>query len=239
MYDITFVGNSTAPSSFGFIFEGVTSGNFSSFHCEQAMTCYQVGDANAAVTGGVFRRLECGPQGAGTTTCVDTNSSDTHVIFLGIENLVSSTNSLVDNVLGKTITAALIGMYQTMPSSGNVPPEVLSGTATMTTAAITAGSCGTTVTVAAAGVLTTDSISFSFNAAPAGSNADLVAWLTTNNVKLCILPELGRDTGCGNHQLASNSLKPWLYKSQCDLALFLPASLQTRKSFPRSCDVLI
>jgi len=64
----------------------------------------------------------------------------------------------------------------------NVPQIIGSGTATMTTAAITAGNCGTTVTVAATGVATTDTITWAFNAAPAGSNAGLVAWPTTNNV---------------------------------------------------------
>lgn len=72
--------------------------------------------------------------------------------------------------------------------SGCIPQVVASGTATMTTAAITAGNCGTTVTVAAAGVATTDSIAFSFNAAPAGSNAGLVSWPTANNVNFAYCP---------------------------------------------------
>jgi hypothetical protein len=66
---------------------------------------------------------------------------------------------------------------------GNTVPQVIgSGTAAMTTAAIVAGNCGTTVTVSATGVATTDTITWAFNAAPAGSNAGLVAWPTTNNV---------------------------------------------------------
>jgi hypothetical protein len=70
----------------------------------------------------------------------------------------------------------------------NVPQVIASGTATMTTAAITAGNCGTTVTVAATGTATTDSIAFSFNAAPAGSNAGLVSWPTANNVNFAYCP---------------------------------------------------
>lgn len=47
-----------------------------------------------------------------------------------------------------------------------------------------AGSCGTTVTVAATGVTTTDSISWAFNAAPAANPAELVvsSWPTAGNV---------------------------------------------------------
>jgi hypothetical protein len=61
---------------------------------------------------------------------------------------------------------------------------VASGTATMTTAAIGAGACGTTVTVAATGSATTDRITHSYNAAPAANPAQLVisAWPTVNNV---------------------------------------------------------
>jgi hypothetical protein len=59
-----------------------------------------------------------------------------------------------------------------------------SGTATMTTAAIAAGACGTTVTVSASGVATIDSIAWAFNAAPAANPAQLVvsAWPTSGNV---------------------------------------------------------
>ena len=52
---------------------------------------------------------------------------------------------------------------------------VANGTAAMTTAAITAPACGATVTVVATGALTTDAIQWAFNAAPAGTNAGLVA----------------------------------------------------------------
>jgi hypothetical protein len=58
----------------------------------------------------------------------------------------------------------------------------------LTTAAIGAGACGTTVTVAAAGVVATDSVSFSLNAAPAGTNAGLVAWPTAGNVNFAYCP---------------------------------------------------
>ena len=62
------------------------------------------------------------------------------------------------------------------------------GTAVMTTAAITAPACGTTVTVASASVVATDTIEWAFNAAPAGSNAGLVAWPTSGNVNFAYCP---------------------------------------------------
>ncbi len=61
---------------------------------------------------------------------------------------------------------------------------VASGTASMTTAAIAAGTCGTTVTVAATGVQTTDTITISSNAAVTTPNGLLIInyWPTANNV---------------------------------------------------------
>jgi hypothetical protein len=61
---------------------------------------------------------------------------------------------------------------------------IASGTATMTTAAIGSLACGTTVTVSATGVTTTDTITQAFNAAPAANPGELVvsAWPTANKV---------------------------------------------------------
>jgi hypothetical protein len=73
-------------------------------------------------------------------------------------------------------------------AGGTMTGTIANGTAAMTTAAITAGNCGTTVTVAASGVATTDTITWAFSAAPAGSNAGLVAWPTTNNVNFAYCP---------------------------------------------------
>lgn len=60
-----------------------------------------------------------------------------------------------------------------------------SGTSAMTTAGITTGACGTTVTTAATNVLTTDTIDVSRNAAPTngnGGNLILNWWPTAGNV---------------------------------------------------------
>jgi hypothetical protein len=69
----------------------------------------------------------------------------------------------------------------------NLPQVIGNGTATMTTAAITAGNCGTTVTVGASGVATTDTITWAFNAGPAANPAQLVVstWPTSGNFQYC------------------------------------------------------
>jgi hypothetical protein len=66
----------------------------------------------------------------------------------------------------------------------SIPQVISSGTAAMTTSAIGSGACGATVTVSATGVLTSDSISWSYSAAPAANPAELVvsSWPTANNV---------------------------------------------------------
>lgn len=71
------------------------------------------------------------------------------------------------------------------PTTVGLPFTIGSGTAAMTTAGITTGACGTTVTVAATGVLTTDVISFARNAAVTignGGGLTLNAWPTAGNV---------------------------------------------------------
>jgi hypothetical protein len=66
-----------------------------------------------------------------------------------------------------------------------IPQVIGSGAAAMTTAGITTGACGTTVTVAATGVLTTDTINTARNAAATignGGGLTLNAWPTAGNV---------------------------------------------------------
>ena len=78
-----------------------------------------------------------------------------------------------------------------------ITQTIASGTATMTTAAITGPNCGTTVTVSATGVLTTDSITFADNAAPATTtNGPLTikAWPTANNVNFVYCVQSGTIT---------------------------------------------
>jgi hypothetical protein len=69
---------------------------------------------------------------------------------------------------------------------GAVPyaKTIARGTATMTTTLIGAGACGTTVTVSAAGVATTDAINYSYNKAVGANPGVLIlnVWPTANNV---------------------------------------------------------
>ena len=67
----------------------------------------------------------------------------------------------------------------------NIAQTISSGTAAMTTAPIRVGTCGTTVTVAANGVATTDVINIAHNAAATNANGGILilnAWPTANNV---------------------------------------------------------
>jgi hypothetical protein len=56
--------------------------------------------------------------------------------------------------------------YTLQDASGTLPLTIVSGTATLGTGAITAGTCATAVTVTATNAVTTDSIEWVFNAAP-------------------------------------------------------------------------
>jgi hypothetical protein len=91
-----------------------------------------------------------------------------------------------DTLTNKTLTNPTIngtGITGT-PASANPTSNIAGGMATMTTGAISSLACGTTVTVSATGVTTTDVISWSFNAAPAANPGELIvsAWPTANNV---------------------------------------------------------
>jgi hypothetical protein len=93
----------------------------------------------------------------------------------------------VDNAGLTTLTTAKIGAGATVTSSGaggTMAATIASGTATMTTALIGAGACGTTVTVGATGTVTTDAISFAYNASVAANPGVLIInrWPTANNV---------------------------------------------------------
>jgi hypothetical protein len=78
-----------------------------------------------------------------------------------------------------------------------IPQVIASGTAVMTTTGITGPNCGSTVTAAAVGVATTDTITFADNAAPAvATNGPLVikAWPTSGNVNFMYCVQSGTIT---------------------------------------------
>jgi hypothetical protein len=83
------------------------------------------------------------------------------------------------------------GVVSTLPTvAGTLSVTIASGTATLGTSLISAGTSATAVTVAATGALTTDSIAWSFNAAPGtGYTAGLyvLAYPTANNVNFVVV----------------------------------------------------
>lgn len=71
------------------------------------------------------------------------------------------------------------------PTTVALPMTIANGTSAMTTALIATVACGTTVTTAATGVLTTDVIDWSVNAAVTAANNGVLilkAWPTAGNV---------------------------------------------------------
>jgi hypothetical protein len=111
--------------------------------------------------------------------------------FLSFTGLFQGTSirlqSLPVGVAGFAVFGGPSGIGQLSNNGGtafNVTQTIASSTVTMTTALIAAGACGTTVTVGATGALTTDTITWAFNAVPAANPAQLVvsAWPTANNL---------------------------------------------------------
>lgn len=115
---------------------------------------------SATITGGVTPTVTFTNTGGGTYTNV-------FLLIMELTNLSPAT--------GEPVFEPIV--------SSMVPPKA-SGVAVMTTALIGAGACGGTVTVAAPSTVTTDTISWAFNLAPAANPAQLVvsAWPTANNV---------------------------------------------------------
>jgi hypothetical protein len=142
-------------------------------------------------TGALFQGATSGT----TKLAASATASGTLTLPAATDQLVA--RATTDTLTNKTYDTAGTGnvfkingtqITGTGGSTATVTSDIASGTAAMTTAAITAGNCGATVTVAASGVLTTDAITWSFNAAPAGSNAGLVSWPTANNVNFAYCP---------------------------------------------------
>ena len=113
------------------------------------------------------------------------NSSNDFSLFDAVNSVQRFIASAGTN--GNTTIAAPGSGVVKATSNGvtaNVSLAIASGTATMTTAAIAAGACGSTVTVAATGVLTTDAIETSFNASVGANPGVLILqkWPTSGNV---------------------------------------------------------
>lgn len=103
--------------------------------------------------------------------------------FSEVASCQTPTAAGLDTLCGNSTSHTLSASYNN-GSSFPLAQIIASGTAVMTTAAIAAGACGTTVTVPATNVLTTDSIAWAFNAAPGANPAQLPVsvWPTAGNV---------------------------------------------------------
>lgn len=87
------------------------------------------------------------------------------------------------NIQGLAGTASAV--FKGSVTAPGLPQVIASGTAAMTTAGIATGACGTTVTVTGTGILTTDTIDISRNAAATignGGGLTLNFWPTAGNV---------------------------------------------------------
>jgi hypothetical protein len=95
-----------------------------------------------------------------------------------------ATGEIIGRVLSTNASAGTYALRIFETENMGASATIASGTATMTTALIASLACGTTVTVAGAGVATTDSIHWSYNAAVGANPGRLIvnAWPTAGNV---------------------------------------------------------
>jgi hypothetical protein len=109
-----------------------------------------------------------------------TSGTKTYTVPATVTPYTETDTGAAPSVNGAVKTYTTGGVASFSASPGTV--TIGSGTATMTTAAITTLNCGTTVTISATGVATTDVVSWSLNNVPASNGVTLWAWPTANNV---------------------------------------------------------
>lgn len=111
-------------------------------------------------------------------------------LFLLAATTLVNLATQVTGILGKTNGGTGLNSTATFPSSGTVSVTFASGTTAMGTAAIASGACSTTVTVATTSIATSDTIPFSLNAAPTGTNMYswlvVYSWPTSGNVNFAV-----------------------------------------------------
>jgi hypothetical protein len=147
--------------------------------------------SSGSVNGYAVSSSMCNPGGCGAVAVQDQGTND---VFddgktRGSSNTNGGTHALCFAATGGTgclnYGGGPGGFTMTLPGvNAPLTAAIASGTATMTTALIAAGACGTTVTVSASGVLATDPIVHSYNAAvgPNPGVLTLNVWPTANNV---------------------------------------------------------
>lgn len=160
---------------------GYTSaGTLATLFLDQASTVTMNGTSFSAVTspGNIFNIVL-----QGGSTLIDNNSvlptgGNTFISYAGGSTKIDTGNG------GITLTNGSGTRTSTPTTDTFSPQKIANGTAAMTTAAIASGACGTTVTVAAVNVTTSDVIDFNTNASVTTPNGLLVphAWPTSGNV---------------------------------------------------------
>jgi hypothetical protein len=87
-------------------------------------------------------------------------------------------------------SAVLVETNRALAAEAALPQRIASGTATLGTAVIPANTTATVVTVAAASVLATDAIEWSFNTAPGVGYTEgcfVLAWVSAGNVNFAVV----------------------------------------------------
>jgi hypothetical protein len=133
------------------------------------------GNVSLAQNGAAFLPNSAGGNDAGATTLPLGN------LWLG----TAATNNFKFQPASTTGARIITIADPLSPTTVALPMTIASGTSSMTTALIATLACGTTVTTAATGVLTTDVIDWSVNAAVTAANNGLLilkAWPTAGNV---------------------------------------------------------
>lgn len=142
-------------------------------HANTANRTYTLPDASGTVA--------FNPPAAAGTTDLGTTALPFGNLWLG----TAATNNFKLQPASTTGARIITLADPLSPTTVALPLTIGSGTAAMTTAAVAGGACGTTVTVVATGVLTTDIINVSRNAAATAANGGLLAlnwWPTAGNV---------------------------------------------------------
>lgn len=123
----------------------------------------------------------------GSNTFVSNQFFQQGLVITETSFLPSTTGS---DICGGNSTSHTLQCTYNGDTARSVTRTIASGTASMPTASITGPNCSSVVTVSAPGVLTTDSIRWSFNSAPVANPGELIIaqWPTADNVnfKYCV-----------------------------------------------------
>jgi hypothetical protein len=178
--NVTDIENTTTPYSFN-------ASSYAEFLSNGLSYAYGLGiqPINRGITWYLGNPSNCAFTNAVSEICVPTGFSTSVPMFgidVGAEGglfQIESDGSIYD----RPASTLRHYVFQDISNPSTIPvaATIASGTATMTTVGITSGSCGTTVSISAPGVLTTDVISWAYNASTS-SLLIVNRWPTANAV---------------------------------------------------------